>query len=218
MVGFSHWKGLSKNNHLGAAFALAPQKASNMMIQLLAYHRGKSLETMLNQFPTKEFDTADEYTWDVVASSRRNIPLVEVRNIANNAVTSGNIGANGEPFYLVFAEDWFADGEVIEGRYNDIYPINSGTIYESDVNGIKPSKNGDPGEKIAKIDKKSEIGTIDKNTIYGIYGYYNGKLSNIVFLEQEGYYSYTYDEENLLVEFLYTEYVKFKVEKIGALT
>ena len=47
---------------------------------------------------------------------------------------------------------------------------------------------------------------------------YNGKLSNIVFLEQEGYYSYTYDEENLLVEFLYTDYVKFKVEKIGALT
>ena len=126
MVGFSHWKGLTKNNHLGAAFAIAPQKASNMMIQLLAYHRGKSLETMLNQFPTKEFDTADEYTWDVVASSRRNIPLVEVRTANSVAVSyteNEKVGANGEPFYLVFAEDWFADGEVIEGRYNDVYPI-----------------------------------------------------------------------------------------------
>ena len=54
MVGFSHWKGLTKNNHLGAAFALAPQKATNMMGQLLAYHRGKTLETMLSAFPTKE--------------------------------------------------------------------------------------------------------------------------------------------------------------------
>ena len=124
MVGFSHWKGLTKNNHLGAAFALAPQKATNMMIQLLAYHRGKTLETMLSAFPTKEFDTDDEYTWDVVASSRRNIPLVELRNVNNAAITSEKaVGENGVPFYLVFAEDWFADGEIIEGKYNDIYPI-----------------------------------------------------------------------------------------------
>ena len=123
MVGFSHWKGLTKDNHLGAAFQLAPQKATNMMIQLLAYHRGKTLETMLSQFPTKEFETDDEYTWQVVASSRRNIPLVEARNAQNKAVTEGNLGENGEPFYLVFGEDWFADGEIIEGPYNDIYPI-----------------------------------------------------------------------------------------------
>ena len=113
---------LTKNNHLGAAFALAPQKATNLMVQLLAYHRGKTLETMLSQFPVKEFDTDDEYTWDVVASSRRNIPLVEVRN-DEGPVTKGKVGANGAPFYLVFAEDWFADGEIIEGKYNELYPI-----------------------------------------------------------------------------------------------
>ena len=84
MVGFSHWKGLTKNNHLGAACALAPQEATNLMVQLLAYHRGKTLETMLSPFPVKEFDTDDEYTWDVVASSRRNIPLVEVRDDAGS--------------------------------------------------------------------------------------------------------------------------------------
>lgn len=122
MVGFSHWKGLTKNNHLGAAFALAPQKATNMMIQLLAYHRGKSFETMLAKFPTKEFDTDDEYTWEVIASPRRNIPLVEART-AEGGAPGANLGVNGEPFYLVFAEDWFADGEIIEGPYNDIYPI-----------------------------------------------------------------------------------------------
>ena len=65
MVGFSHWQGLTKKNHLGAIGALAPQKATNLMVQLLAYHRGKSLESLLMQFPIKEFDTAEEYTWDV---------------------------------------------------------------------------------------------------------------------------------------------------------
>lgn len=118
MVGFTHWQGLTKNNHLGAAFRLAPQKATNMMIQLQAYHRGKSLETMLAQFPTKEFDTADEYTWDVIASPRRNIPLVAIRHDGTGAV-----GLNGEKFEMVFAEDWFGVDEIIEGPLNELYQI-----------------------------------------------------------------------------------------------
>lgn len=57
----------------------------------------------------KEFESDAEYTWDVVGSSRRNIPLVEARN--DSGVIDGDegmVGANTEPFYLVFAEDWFA--------------------------------------------------------------------------------------------------------------
>ena len=74
---FSYWKGLTRENHLGSIFAKAPQKATNLMVKLLAYQRGKTLDTLLNQFPSKEFESDEEYTWDVVASSRRNIPLVE---------------------------------------------------------------------------------------------------------------------------------------------
>ena len=106
MVGFSSWKGLTKQNHLGAIFAAAPQKASNLMVQLMAYHRGKSLDTLLSMFPTKSFDTDDEYTWQVIGSSKRNIPLKAVRNEAG--ATAGKYGENNAPFYLVFAEDWFA--------------------------------------------------------------------------------------------------------------
>ena len=70
MLTFSHWKGLTKDNHLGSVFQLQPQRATTMMVQLLAMYRGKNLETYLSQFPTKEFDTDDEYTWDIIASSR----------------------------------------------------------------------------------------------------------------------------------------------------
>ena len=123
MVGFDHWKGLTKENHLGSIFQLAPQKATNLMVQLLAYYRGKTLDTFLSQFPTKEFDSDNEYTWDVVGSSRRNIPLVEARTAAGELISSGMAGAGTEPFYVVFPEDWFADGEVIVGEKNEIYPL-----------------------------------------------------------------------------------------------
>lgn len=117
---------LTKDNHLGAAFLKAPQKATNLMVQLLAYHRGKTLDTFLSQFPTRQFESDDEYTWNVVGSSRRNIPLVEARDEAGNVITGveeGNVGKYTMPFYLVFAEDWFADGEVIVGNLNEVYPM-----------------------------------------------------------------------------------------------
>lgn len=84
------------------------------MVQLLAYQRGKTLDTLLNSFPTKEFENDEEYTWDVIGSSRRNIPLLEARD-EDGAVVDGTkamVGAGTAPFYLVFGEDWFADGRL----------------------------------------------------------------------------------------------------------
>lgn len=112
---FSYWKGLTRENHLGSIFTKAPQKATNLMVKLLAYQRGKTLDTLLNQFPSKEFESDEEYTWDVAASSRRNIPLVEARD-ENGEVVEDNgqmVGAGTAPFYLVFAEDWFSDGRLV---------------------------------------------------------------------------------------------------------
>lgn len=123
MVGFQHWKGLTKENHLGSIFQLAPQKATNLMVQLLAFYRGKTLDTFLNQFPTREFEDDGEYTWDAIGSSRRNVPLLEARDENGTPVTenSGMVGVGTAPFYLVFGEDWFADGEYIVGNLNEIY-------------------------------------------------------------------------------------------------
>jgi hypothetical protein len=145
---FSHWKGTTKANHLGGIFQLQPQKATSLMVQLLAWYRGKTLDTFLSQFPTKTFDSDDEYTWDIIGSAMRNIPLVEARDADNNPIDysedGGNVGVAGEPFYLVFAEDWFADGEVIVGELNEVYPIrvlgngrNEGTntVYKAELMG-----------------------------------------------------------------------------------
>lgn len=66
-------------------------------------------------------------TYLVIGSSRRNIPLVEARREDGTVVSledgKGNVGVGTAPFYLVFGEDWFADGEVLFGNLNEVYPI-----------------------------------------------------------------------------------------------
>lgn len=157
MLEFNHWKGLTKDNHLASVFQQSPQKASSLMVQLLAYYRGKSLETHLASYPVKEFEDDNEYTWDVIGSSRRNIPLVEARTADGTSVTdqTGMVGAGTEPFYLVFAEDWFADGEVIFGNLNEAYPFRvlgdgrnegSRTVYKVELMG--GNVDGCPAERL----------------------------------------------------------------------
>lgn len=109
MQTFNHWMGTTKSNHLGSIFQLQPQKATNMTVQLLAWCHGKTLDTFLSKFPTKLFDSDDEYTWEIIGSALRNIPLVEARDADGTVITEDyptNVGMNTEPFYLVFAEDW----------------------------------------------------------------------------------------------------------------
>lgn len=91
---FNHWMGTTKNNHLGGIFQLQPQKATALMVQLLAWYKGKTLDTFLSQFPTKTFDSDEEYTWDIIGSATRNIPLVEARDADGKVVVAGgdNVG------------------------------------------------------------------------------------------------------------------------------
>ena len=123
MTDFTSWQGLTKDNHIGAIYGKNPQLASNLWIELLALKRGKSLETFLKQFPVKEFETSDEYYWRIKGNSRKNVPIIEARNLSGSVVSSGNLGANKAPFYVVFPEDWFADGNVIVGEKNELYPL-----------------------------------------------------------------------------------------------
>ena len=149
---------------MGAIYQLAPQKATNVMVQLLAYYRGKSWDTFLNTFPIHEFEDDSEYTWEVIGSSRRNVPLVEARLEDGTPVTSasGMVGANTTPFYLVFNEDWCSDGEYVVGNLNEIYQFRilgdprmegSQAIYKVELAG--GNVNGVPAERLLAGEKFS---------------------------------------------------------------
>lgn len=154
---FTGWKGLTKDNQLASIYQRAPQLVSEFMVQLLALNRGKSLESELAKYPTKQFDTDDEFSWQIIGSSRRNIPLVEARKIDGNPVEAGgeNVGIGTEPFYLVFNEDWFADGEVLFGNLNEVYPMRvlgdprvEGTQYVYKVELMGGITDGIPAERL----------------------------------------------------------------------
>lgn len=144
---FSGWYSkVTKANHIGTLMQSKPQQATDVMVQCFAaFH--KTLDTFLSAYPTKYFDSDDEYTWNIIGSSSKNIPLVEARDADGKIVDStypSNLGVNGEDFYLVFAEDWFPDGVVIVGELNEVYPIRvkgsgrpegTNTVYKCEMYG-----------------------------------------------------------------------------------
>lgn len=155
--GYNSWAGITRDNHLGSIFQKSPQKATNIMVELLAFQRGKTLETFLAQFPTKEFEDDSEFYWDVVTSARKNIPLIEARKEDGTVITnaSPNAGVGGRPIYLLFPEAYFHDGEVIFGNLNQVYPFrilgdakNEGTNALYKVELMRNHDYGVPAERL----------------------------------------------------------------------
>lgn len=127
MIGVTSWKGtVTKDNHLYKFFDRSPQKASEVMTVLMSSMHLPTLNSYLStEVPTKTFEDDTDIFWNIITSSRRNIPLVEARRADGTVVTSGsnNVGMGFEPFYLVFQTDWFAKGEVLWGPMNEEYPM-----------------------------------------------------------------------------------------------
>lgn len=118
------WSGLTTKNHLGAIHESRPQLASKMITRMLSQYYGATLDAQLNEIPTLTLDTDDDYTWKLMGSTERNIPLVEARFQGSTVVaTDYGVGANGSEFELVFSERYFSDVNVVVGEKNEVYPI-----------------------------------------------------------------------------------------------
>lgn len=117
------WMGMTTDNYLGAIFEQAPQKASDVIGQIQQVNFGNNIESLLKQFPIKEFDDDRAYTWELASQAVNNIPLTEAR-INGSAVTAGDRpGKNHTEFELVFPKKWFSDVNRIVGEKNELYPI-----------------------------------------------------------------------------------------------
>lgn len=68
--------------------------------------------------------------------------------------------------------------EVIESNSNKQIVVEKGSIFKSNVTGITKSTETTTGEKNANFYRNVVYGTINKNTISGIYGNYNSTISN----------------------------------------
>ncbi len=117
------WAGITDKNHLGAMFGANPQQASKMITRIAQTNFGLDLDSYLDQFDPMYLDTDDDFTWDLVGSGKKNVPLVEAR-IAGTAVTATDTaGLNWAEFEMVFPEQWFTDEHVIVGHKNEKYQL-----------------------------------------------------------------------------------------------
>jgi len=147
--------GLTTKNHLGAMFAQQPQMLSNVVHKMLGASGIANLDTLLNSLPIKYVDSDDDFTWKLVGSAERNIPLVEAR-AAGSVVASGDtVGVGGTEFELVFGERYFSDVNVLVGEKNEIYqfrvmdePQAEGTNYVYRVTLMGPAASGVPGAEL----------------------------------------------------------------------
>lgn len=120
------WNGplFDPENTLKALYKTQPEKIRKSMVKLQAIYNGRSLESKLEEFGVKYVDSLNDFYYEIIASSKRNVQLIEARyNGAIVTAADNNICAGGSTVELVFGEDYFGLGEVIVGEKNEKYPL-----------------------------------------------------------------------------------------------
>jgi len=156
MVEGQYWSGMTTKQHLASVYNFSPQKASSLMTKLLASNYGGTLESMLSKFPTKYFDTDDDFTWDLIGAYERNFPLVEAVWKGSVVTDSTDGVGKGGSFKLYFSERAFSDVNIIVGERNELYQIRileepvlvAGGLWEYEVELMGGNQFGMPGSEL----------------------------------------------------------------------
>jgi hypothetical protein len=123
MTDATSWKGLTTENHLGAIWALSPQKANDIVTKIQQNYFGNDIDSILNKFPVKEFEDDRDYYWELESQLIDNLPVVEVRVDGTAVTAASQAGIGFSEFDMVFPKDWFSNRELIVGEQNELYPI-----------------------------------------------------------------------------------------------
>jgi hypothetical protein len=120
------WNGplFDPQNTLKALYKTQPEKIRKSMVKLQSIYNGRTLESKLEEYGVKYVDSLNDFYYEIIASSKRNVQLIEARYNGSVVTTSDNrICAGGSTAELVFGEDYFGQGEVIVGEKNEKYPL-----------------------------------------------------------------------------------------------
>lgn len=120
------WNGplFDPQNTLRALYKTQPEKIRKSMVKLQAIYNGRSLESKLEEYGVKYVDSLNDFYYEIIASSKRNVQLIEARYQSAVVTASTNgVCAGGSTAELVFGEDYFFEGEVIVGEKNEKYPL-----------------------------------------------------------------------------------------------
>lgn len=148
---------------LKALYRQSPEKIRKSMVKLNAIYGGRGLEDQLESLGVKYVDSLNDFYYEIIASSRRNVQLIEAR-FNGNVITASdnNIGQGGTTIQLVFGENYFFDGEIIVGEKNEKYPVRilkepvpegDNVVYTVETWGLP---NGMPGSELVAGKKWSK--------------------------------------------------------------
>lgn len=117
--------GLVTQTHLGYRFGIEPQQASKVATMIHQANFGATVSAYLDKFSALYLDSDDDFTWDLIANGKKNIPLIRASLTSGGAAISATdrCGENYTEFYLVFPEAYFTDVNQIVGERNEVYPI-----------------------------------------------------------------------------------------------
>jgi hypothetical protein len=119
------WSGLTTKNHLYKIYQAKPQKASDIMRRIHVTNYGMDLDSLLSKYGSKTLETNDDFTWELMGSGKKNLPLLEARLTPSGAavVAGDQPGLGVSEFYMVFAEKIFTDKHIIVGHKNELYQV-----------------------------------------------------------------------------------------------
>lgn len=150
--------GVTQRRHIAEIYGKSPIKFAAAANLIWGANYGASMLDLLKSHTSvREFESDDEFTWDLIGSTWKNYPLIEARTIDGTLVSgSGNTGIAGEPFILVFAGQPFAYGEMIVGELNEFYqfriieePISEGPNTAYTVQLMAGAETGVPNDEIS---------------------------------------------------------------------
>jgi hypothetical protein len=100
------YNGLVTDNHFHALYQQKPELISSVIREIYKTNLQGKLREFVNRFPVKEVEQENGfYNWMLQGQHDKNLPLSSAETIAGTTISTGNVGANGERFNLIFAEN-----------------------------------------------------------------------------------------------------------------
>lgn len=151
--------GVTQKRHIAEIFGKKPVEMNNVMVRAFTANYAPTMTELIKKYTTvKEYESDDEYTWKLIGTVYKNIPLIEARDESGaiiSASSSTMYGLGGSLIQLVFPEAYFADGEVIVGELNEYYqfrivsePFMEGSNAVYTVELMHGAENGVPAERL----------------------------------------------------------------------
>lgn len=159
--------GVTQRKHIAEIFGKNPQKMNDIMVRAYTANYGYQFSNLIkNHTSVREFDSDEEYTWQLIGSTYKNVPLLECRDEFGVVVTAdhGVVGKGGAPFQLVFGEAYFGCREMIVGELNEYYqflildemPTMEGPNAVYNVQLMAGGQEGCPAERLLPGEKFSQ--------------------------------------------------------------